>query len=274
MLMSFDEKNTHDKEQREVKRLDTHRHPMCCVTLQRRELSEFLYIPRPTFVIPIFRAPTTSSTIRTTISTERTSTSQIFSAILKQERKQAGIATTLPSNMISQRIFENLVLTNTIVAAFCIVLMVTITGFLIFLLIPSIRRRWLNDKPREDERKHEDLSSLSRQPSFHHFTLGPSRLNPLFEPTAGTTTTTQFGTLFQPHATTTTLLHPAIWTPISPASIVSTPIPSQQPKISSTPPSSMKTKPTTTTTTAPATAARPPLPSHPPTTIHRSPRKR
>ena len=242
---------------------------MCCVTLQRRALSELLYVPRPTFVIPIFRAPITStSTIITPIST----TSKIVSAILKQERKHVDIASTVPSNMISQRIFENLVLTNTIVAAFCIVLMVTITGFLVFLLIPSIRRRWLNDTPR-DERKMEDISTLSRQQSFHHFTLGPSRLNPLFEPTPGTTTTTttQFGTLFQPHATTATLLHPTIWTSMTPASLVSTPIPSQQPQIASTPPAPIRMKPPPPTTSA---ATRPPLPSHPPTTIQRSPRKR
>lgn len=248
---------------------------MCCVTLQRRALSELLYVPRPTFIIPIFRAPTTTSTIRTTMSTTEPTTNRIISAILKQERKYINYGNTSPSNMISQRIFENLVLTNTIVAAFCIVLMVTITGFLIFLLIPSIRRRWLNDKPKE-ERKFEDFSTLSRQQSFHHFTLGPSRLNPLFEPTPGatTTTTTQFGTLFQPHATTATLLHPTIWTPITPASVVSTPIPSQQQQqqqIASTPPAHLKPKPPAPPTT---TGARPPLPTHPPTTIQRSPRKR
>jgi hypothetical protein len=264
---------TKKRKEKEVERLDTYAHPMCCVTLQRRALSELLYVPRPSFLIPIFRAPITSSTtIRTTISTVETTTNKILSNILKQERRQVDIASTLPSSMINQRIFENLVLTNTIVAAFCIVLMVTITGFLIFLLIPSIRRRWLNEQPR-DERKLEDVSTLSRQQSFHHFTLGPSRLNPLFEPTPGTTTTTttQFGTLFQPHGTTATLLHPTIWTPMTPASLVSTPIPSQQPQISSTPPAPMKPRPTTTTTTA---SGRPPLPSHPPTTIQRSPRKR
>ncbi|CAF1280289.1 unnamed protein product [Adineta steineri] len=262
---------------------------MCCVTLQRRALNELLYISRPPFLIPIFRAPTTTSTtIRpttTTIDTTTTSTYKILSTISIQKRLKGDfISTTLPSNMISQRIFENLVLTNTIVAAFCIVLMVTITGFLIFLLIPSIRRRWLNNDKPNNERKFDDLPTLSRQPSFHHFTLGPSRFNPMFEPTTGTTTTTtQFGTLFQPHTTTATLLHPTIWTSMSPTSLVSTPIPTQQQQqqqlqqqhIVSTPPSSLKVKqPSPTSTTSSAAAARPPLPSHPPTTMQRSPRKR
>jgi hypothetical protein len=235
---------------------------MCCLTPERPTFRELFYVPQPTFVIPIFRAPTTTSTIRNAINAGRTSTSKMVSAILKQEHKQGDGTSTLSTNMISQRIFENLVLTNTIVAAFCIVLMVTITGFLIFLLIPSIRRRWLNETPK-DERKLDDLSSLSRQQSFHHFTLSPSRLNPLFEQTPGTATTTQFGTLFHPH-TTTTLLHPTIWTPTS---VVSTPMPTQQQQIVSPPQSPMVARPT-------PSAVRPPAPSHPPTTVQRSPRKR
>ncbi|UJR34247.1 hypothetical protein I4U23_021651 [Adineta vaga] len=254
---------------------------MCCVTLQKRSLNDLFYVPRPSFVIPIFRAPTTTPSIATTTTTTITITGKkIFSTILRPEYKQSDLTSTSTSSssiMISQRIFENLVLTNTIVAAFCIVLMVTITGFLIFLLIPSIRRRWLNETSR-NERKFDDLPALSRQPSLHHFTLGPSRFNPIFEPTAGTTTTTtQFGTLFQPHTTTATLLHPTIWTSMAPASVVSTPVPTQQPQIASTPPASIRTKSspaaTTSTTTAIAStapaAARPPLPAHPPTTVQR-----
>ncbi|CAF1409728.1 unnamed protein product [Adineta ricciae] len=269
---------------------------MCCLTLQKRSLNELFYVPRPSFLIPIFRAPTTTSTttLATTIKSSFVTTDiaakRIFSTFFyKQEQKQSDLTSTVSTNMISQRIFENLVLTNTIVAAFCIVLMVTITGFLIFLLVPAIRRRWLNEKS-ENERKLEELPTLSRQPSFHHFTLGPSRYNPIFEPTAGTTTTTtQFG-LFQPHTTTATLLHPTIWAPISPTSVIPTPIPTQQPQIASTPPASLRTRSmppgsaaTTTTAGAGATsasnssasaAARPPLPAHPPTQVQRSPRKR
>ena len=231
---------------------------MCCVTPDRPAARELFYVPQPTFVIPIFRAPTTTSTLRTT-----TGINKIVSAILKQENKQSDVTSTLSSNMISQRIFENLVLTNTIVAAFCIVLMVTITGFLIFLLVPSIRRRWINENKKE-ERKLDDLSTLSRQQSFHHFTLSPNRLNPLFEPTTSTTTT-QFGALFHPH-TTATLLHPTIWTPMTPTSVVSTPPPNQQPQMVSPPHSPMITKP--------ATVRPPQAPSHPPTQTPRSPRKR
>jgi hypothetical protein len=234
---------------------------MCCLTGDRPEAKELFYLPQPTFIIPIFRAPTTTSTIR---SITRTSTSKIVSAILKQEEKQGDSTTTISSNMMSQRIFENLILTNTVVAAFCIVLMITLTGFLVFLLVPTIRRRWLNEK-RKDEKKFEDLSTLSRQPSFHHFTLGPSRLNPLFEPTTGATT--QFTPFFHPHTTTTTLLHPAIWTPMTPTSMVSSPMQVQQTQMASPPPTSTATKQTTA-------GARPPLPSHPPTTVQRSPRKR
>ncbi|CAF1439233.1 unnamed protein product [Rotaria magnacalcarata] len=245
---------------------------MCCVTLQQRAINELFHVSPPPFVIPIFRAPTTTSTIKTTINTTITSTNKNFSTVLKQEHKQVDLTSTLPSYMISQHIFENLILTNTIVAAFSIVLMITLTAFLIFLLVPSIRRRWLDDQGKE-EKKNENLSTLSRQPSFHQFTLGPSQLNPIFETTTGATrTTTQFGTLFHPHTTTATLLHPTLWTPTS---VVSTPVSSQQPQISAaapTAPPRTKTKATTTTT---ATAARPPLPSHSHShpTIQRSTRK-
>jgi hypothetical protein len=235
---------------------------MCCVTLDRPAAKELFYIPQPTFIIPIFRAPTTTSTLK---SITKTSTSKIITAILKHEQREEENT----SNMISQRIFENLILTNTVVAVFCIVLMITLTGFLIFLLIPSIRRRWLNEKQKE-EGKIEDLSTISRQQSFQQFSLGPSRLNPLFEPTAGTTTTTtQFGQLFQ--------IHPTIWTPMTPAPVVSSPIPIRQAQISAPATTSTTTKSATaTTTTAAATnvAGRPPLPTHPPTTTQRSPRRR
>jgi hypothetical protein len=265
MLMSFNERK---ESQTKSNTLNMNTYEMCCTTVARPVAKELFYVPQPSFIIPIFRAPTTTSTLR---STTKTSTYKIITAILKQEQKQDDNTNILSSNMISQRIFENLILTNTIVAAFCIVLMITLTGFLIFLLLPSIRRRWLNEKPK-DEKKLEDLSTLSRQPSFQHFTLGPSRLNPLFESTTGTTT--QFGQLFHPHTTTATLLHPTIWTSMSPTPHFSSPLPVQQTHISSQAPTSTTTKPTTTTTTSGAAASRPPLPSHPPTTVQRSPRKR
>jgi hypothetical protein len=233
---------------------------MCCETLRRRIARQLFNVPPPSFVIPIFRAPTTASTIKTTI--ETTTTNKLISAILKQE----NIGTNLSTDMISQRTFENLVLTNTIVAAFCIILMVTLTAFLIFLLIPSIRRRWLNDK-QINEKQIDDLATLSRQQSFRHFTLGPSRPNPIFEQTTGGTT--QFGAFYHPH----TFLHPAVWTQMAPTSAVPTPAPTLQqqqqqqqiPLLPSAPP---------TPKTPTATNARPPLPSHPPTTVQRSPRKR
>jgi hypothetical protein len=159
--------------------------------------------------------------------------------------------------MINQHTFESLILTNTIVAAFCIVLLVTFTVFIILFLIPLIRRRWFTDNDK-DESKITDISSLSRQPSFHHFTVGSSRLNPLFEPAAGTTTTTttQFGTLFHPHATTATLLHPTIWTSMVPQSVVSSPLAVQSPPtpIKSPVPPPVPTHPSAAATTT-ATAA-------------------
>ena len=156
--------------------------------------------------------------------------------------------------MISQHTFESLILTNTIVAAFCIVLMVTLTGFLVFLLIPSIRRRWFGRDI--DAKPAQEIQAINPQ---HQFSLGPSRLNPVFESTTGaTTTTTQFGTLFHPHATTATLLHPTIWTPLQQTPVMTTSVPSQPP-----PPSA----------SAPAPAP-PPIPSNPPVTTHRQPRKR
>lgn len=252
--------------------LDTDTNTMCCTTVERPLAKELFYVPQPSFIIPIFRAPTTTSTIKSAI---RTSTSKVITAILKHEQRQEEITSTPSLNVISQRIFENLILTNTIVAAFCIILMITLTGFLIFLLVPSIRRRWLNEK-QKNERKLDDTSTLSRQPSFPQFTLGPSRLNPLFEPTGtATTTTTQFGPLFHPHTSTATVFHPTIWTPITPTSVVSSPIPNQQTQILSSPPTSTIPKSPIITTAPTATVTgRPPLPTHPPTTVQRSPKRR
>ncbi|CAF1185139.1 unnamed protein product [Rotaria sordida] len=238
---------------------------MYYVTLQRRLLNEFFHVSRPTFVIPIFRAPTTTSTIKTTINTTISSTNKIFSSVLKQQQKQTDVTTTLPSYLKNRHILENLVLTNTIVAAFCIVLMITLIGFLIFLLIPSIRHRWLYGQDKKEE-KHEDISTLSRQPSLHQFTLGSSRFNPLFESTIGTTTTTPFGTLFHPHTATATLLHPTFWTPMTSTSVISTPVISQQPDISSPPPAPPRIK---TKATTPMTPRSP----YPTTTLPRLPRK-
>ena len=251
---------------------------MCCVTLTRATFNHLFQLPQATFVIPIFRAPNTTTTTTTTATT---SASRIFSALVKQEEVTTEKSTLLstsstPMNLINQHIFENLILTNTIVAAFCIVLMITLTAFLLFLLLPSIRRRWLKREESKIVPVTDDSSQLSQQlcssSSLHHFTLGPSRLNPLFEPPPGTTTTAQFGTLFQPHTTATTLLHPTFWTPMSPASVVSTPVPSQQQQsVASTPPATSMRKPINASTVS---ATKPPVPTHPPTSIPKSPRKR
>jgi hypothetical protein len=166
--------------------------------------------------------------------------------------------------MIDQHTFESLILTNTIVAAFCIVLLITFTVFIVVLLIPSIRRRWFGTDEKE-ENQIGDLSSLSRQPSFRNFTFGSSRFNPIFESATDTTTTNQFGTLFHPQASIATLIHPTIWTSITPTSLISSPLTVQSP-------------PTSSTSTKSA-AAPPPVPSHLPTktttaTAQRSPKKR
>lgn len=247
--------------------IDMGTNELCCVTIDRPAGKELFYVPQPSFIIPIFRAPTTTSTAK---SITKTTTSKIITAILKHEQRQDESVSS--SNIISQRIFENLILTNTIVAAFCIILMITLTAFLIFLLVPSIRRRWLNERQKE-QKQMENTSNLSRQQSLQQFTLGPSRLNPLFEPTASTTTTTattQFTPMFHPH-TTATVLHP-FWASMTPTSVVSSPIPMQStPVASPLPPASTGAKPISSSTN---TAARPPLPSHPPTTAQRSPRRR
>ena len=246
--------------------VDMNTDEMWGVTLDRPVAKELFYVPQPSFIIPIFRAPTTTSTVK---SITKTTTSKIITAVLKHEQRQEE--NTSSSNVISQRIFENLILTNTVVAAFCIVLMITLTGFLIFLLVPSVRRRWLQEK-QKDQKQLENNSDLSRQQSMQQFTLGPSRFNPLFEPTTSTTTTTQFTPMFHPHTTTATVLHPAIWASMTPTPVVSSPLPIQPtPVTSPLPPTSTGVKPTTMTA---ASAARPPLPSHPPTTVQRSPRRR
>lgn len=170
--------------------------------------------------------------------------------------------------MIDSHLFESLILTNTIVIAFCIVLFVTFIGFVGVLFIPSIRDRWF-DRNGKKESEIVDRSSLSREASFQNPTLGSSRYNPIFESSAGTaaaatTTTTQFGTLFHPQASTATLLHPTIWTSMLPSPPLSQPA-----STPSTPKGSLKSPPTL---------------SHPPTAIsapttsaamaQRSPKKR
>ena len=173
--------------------------------------------------------------------------------------------------MIDSRTFENLILTNTIVAAFCIVLLITLIGFILVLFVPSLRNRWFGINGRQQS-PIADLSSLSRQTSFHNVPSGSSRYNPIFEPTTNNTTMAQFGTLFHPQATTATLLHPTIWTSMTPTSIISSP----------PPPSSAPVQTTTTTTSTPPTPKRSPvrLPRPPnmtstATTVpQRSPKKR
>ena len=161
--------------------------------------------------------------------------------------------------MINQNTFENLIITNTIVAVFCIILLVTFIVFIILFLIPSVRCRLLGHK-QKNEIEIDDISSFGHHPSFYNFTLGTSRFNPLFEPTPDSTTmtTTQFGALFHPRASTATLLHPTIWTSTIPVSTVSN-----------------EKAPTSTITTQ--TLEPPPLPVHPPTIAsmeQRSPRIR
>ena len=148
--------------------------------------------------------------------------------------------------MVDPHIFQSLILTNTIVAVFCVILLITFLVFILVLLVPSIRRRWFGNNEKE-ERQFTALSSLTRQPSFRDLSLGSSRFNPIFEPTTGatTTTTTQFRTLFHPQATTATLLHPTIWTSMTPTSLSLQAVP--------TPPTPRKS------------SATPPAPSHPPT---------
>jgi hypothetical protein len=162
--------------------------------------------------------------------------------------------------MIDPHIFQTLILTNTVVAIFCIVLLIAFIVFILVILVPSIRQRWFGNNEKEENPiiDKRSLSSLSRQPSFHNVSLGSSRFNPIFEPASGaatTTTTTQFGTLFHPQATTATLLHPTIWTSMNPTSVLSSPL-SIQPPPPSHPP---------TTTSASSTAT---------TTPQRSPKKR
>ena len=153
--------------------------------------------------------------------------------------------------MVDPHIFESLILTNTIVAAFCIVLLIALIVFILVSFVPSIRKRWFgttNEKEESAIVHKRSTSSLSRQPSFHNnVSLGSSRYNPIFEPTPGattTTTTTQFGTLFHPQATTATLLHPTIWTSANPTSVMASPL-SVQPQAPSHPPTMASSAPTT-----------------------------
>jgi hypothetical protein len=152
--------------------------------------------------------------------------------------------------MIDPYTFESLILTNTIVAAFCIVLLITLTIFIIVFIIPSLRRQWFGNNQKE-ENQLADILSLSRQSSFHNLPLGSSRFNPIFEPATNKTTTNQFGALFHPQASIATLLHPTIWTSMNPTSVISSPFTVQ----------SRPTSPTSTKSAVP-----PPVPSHPPTT--------
>lgn len=280
--LQFERKSKEKKSQTMSNTLKMYTDPTWLATREQQPLSkELFYVPPPaSFIIPIFRAPTTTSTGENAL---KTTTSKIVTALLRQEGNFNENLSTTTSNMISQRIFENLILTNTIVATFCIILMITLTAFLIFLLIPSIRRRWLSEKE-QIEKQNEDIATLSRQQSFQQFTLGPSRLNPLFDSSTANTaagTTTQFTSLFHPH-TTATVLHPTIWTPMTSTSVVSNPIAMQQTQLPPTNPTSIGPKPATTTTTQTTTTnttgtggiGRPPLPTHPPTTVQRSPKRR
>jgi len=151
--------------------------------------------------------------------------------------------------MIDPHTFESLILTNTIVAAFCIVLLITLTIFIIVLIIPSLRRQWFGTNQKE-ENQLADILSLSRQSSFHNLPSGSSRFNPLFEPATDKTTTTQFGALFHPQASIATLLHPTIWTSMTPSSVISSPL-------------NLQSSSTSTNSTIPPP---PPVPSQPPTT--------
>ncbi|CAF1565505.1 unnamed protein product [Rotaria magnacalcarata] len=123
--------------------------------------------------------------------------------------------------MINSNTFQTLLLTNTIIAVFCIILLVTLAVFIISFIMPSLRRQWLGYK---NENKTDDKSSLNRQPSFNNESYGTSRFNPIFETTSGVTSTPQFSTLFHPHATTATLLHPTIWTSMTPSTGIASPL--------------------------------------------------
>lgn len=165
--------------------------------------------------------------------------------------------------MIDTRTFENLILTNTIVAAFCIVLLITLIGFILVFLVPSIRNRWFGMNENQNN-SVVDLSSLSRHPSFHQISSDLSRYNPIFESSIGTPTN-QFGTLFHPQSTTATLLHPTIWTSMTPTSILSSPPPP------SVPPQNNPSTPQR----SPVRLPRPFHPTSPPANVpQRSPKKR
>ena len=148
--------------------------------------------------------------------------------------------------MIVEYPFESLMMTNTVVVALCIVLLLLSLGLIVFFIIPLIRRRWPKNSLDNDPRKLNEISALTRQPSFHHLALSPSGLNPFVHSPSDhlpSNTTTQFGTLFHSHGSTPAFLHPTLWTPIAPAGTASlfSPVASSQ----STPARPLKSHPST-----------------------------
>ena len=135
--------------------------------------------------------------------------------------------------MIDLRTIESVIITNTIISALSVVLLIVLIVLIILFLIPSIRRRFFQRNQNENNQV-EDFPTLNRRTSS-----SSSRLNPIFEPIRETTPA-PFGTLFHPQATTATLLHPTIWTSMTPTSVISSPL---------------NLQPTTTTTT---TTVKPP----------------
>lgn len=64
--------------------------------------------------------------------------------------------------MIDESTFGSLILTNTIVAAVCIVIVITLFVFFIAFLVSLIRRRWFGNNEKNDN-KIADLFSLNCQ---------------------------------------------------------------------------------------------------------------
>lgn len=135
--------------------------------------------------------------------------------------------------MIDSNAFETLIVTNTIIAVFCIILLVALTIFIILFLLPSIRRQWVERKPKVEEKTLDTSSPTPPQQSFTNATYGASRFNPLFERTTGVTSVPQFSALFHPHAAAATLLHPAIWASIPSATTLANPLTTQRSSLSS-----------------------------------------
>ena len=159
--------------------------------------------------------------------------------------------------MINSNTFQTLLLTNTIIAVFSIILLVTLAIFIISFIMPSLRRQWLGYK-NKNESTTEDTSSLNRQPSFNNESYGTSRFNPIFETASDVTPTPQFSTLFHPHATTATLLHPTIWASMTPSTGIASPLTAKpRPSLAtvitkqSSAPASLRDHSSTTTTTTP-----------------------